>query len=117
MQSVLIVDESTEVREVLKTALGRRGVQIFEASRSDHGVALARQHHPDVVVVDLEAETVDAQHLSADFAAASPHHPPSLVLLGTARRLAGATSAGGEFISKPYHYAPLIRKIESLLAG
>ena len=117
MQSVLIVDESPEVREVIRTALARRGVQIFEASRSQQGVALARQHHPDVIVVDMEAETADARHLSADFTAASPQHPPSLVLLGTARRLAGAKSAGGEFISKPYHYAPLIRKIESLLAG
>lgn len=117
MQSVLIVDESTEAREVLKTALLRRGLQIFEASRTEQGVALARQHHPDVIVVDLEAQASDAQHVSDDFAAASPLNPASLVLLGTARRIAGATSPGGEFISKPYHYAPLIRKIESLLAG
>ena len=116
MYSVLIVDESSESREVLKTALQRRGVRIFEASRSQQGLALAREHHPDVIVVDLEAETADASDLSCDFAATSPQHPAPLVLLGTAKRRPAA-SAGGDFISKPYHYAPLIRKIESLLAG
>jgi hypothetical protein len=36
-----------------------------------------------------------------------------MVLLGSARR--AGTSPSGEFVAKPYHYAPLILKIEQLL--
>ena len=37
--SVLIVDGSTEDRQVLRTALERRGVRVFEAARADAGLA------------------------------------------------------------------------------
>ncbi|HZZ72057.1 MAG TPA: response regulator [Pirellulales bacterium] len=116
MYSVLIVDESSEAREVLKTALQRLGMRIFEASRAQQGVAMARECHPDLIVLDLEAETADASELTGNFAATAPEHPATLVMLGTAQRRP-APARGSEFISKPYHYAPLIRKIESLLAG
>ena len=43
---LLIVDESPESREVLKTALERHGVRIFEASRAQQGVALAQKRRP-----------------------------------------------------------------------
>ena len=54
--SVLIVDSSPETREVLGTALERQGVRILSASRAERGLELAREHHPDLIVLDLEVE-------------------------------------------------------------
>ena len=110
-RSVLIVDESSDSREVLRTVLEHRGLRILEASQRDEGLELARQHQPDLIVLDLEldGEAAPAAH---EFAAQSPQATP-LVVLGSARRR--GASRVGEFISKPYHYAPLIRKIEQLL--
>jgi len=115
MHSVLIVDTSIEAREVLRTALERRGWQIFEASQPAQGLRLARQHHPDVIVVDVETSP-DPDDVSHDFAAASPERPANLLLLGSAKRRPAQTT-DGEFIAKPYHYGPLIRRIENLLAS
>jgi DNA-binding NtrC family response regulator len=112
-QSVLIVDSSEETREVLQTALERRGVRIFAASRARQGLKLARQHHPDVIVLDLEVKGGGADRLPARFAEQSPPEGQRLVLLGSLRR--GKPAPRGEFVAKPYHYGPLIRKIEELL--
>ena len=113
-QSVLIVDSSEETREVLQTALERRGVQIFSASRARQGLKLARQHHPDVIVLDLEVKGGGADRLPARLAEqAPPDGQQRLVLLGSLRR--GKAVPSGEFVAKPYHYGPLIRKIEELL--
>jgi DNA-binding response OmpR family regulator len=111
--SVLIVDSSEETREVLQTALERRGVRILSANRAQQGLKLAREHHPDLIVLDLELDSADPEALSAPFAEQSRTDRAPLVLLGTLRRQNPAPS--GEFVAKPYHYGPLIRRIEELL--
>ena len=105
-QSVLIVDRSEETREVLQTALERRGVRTLSAARAEKGLELARQHHPDLVVLDLEMDDMPSEQFSDQ---------PRLVILGSLRRQ-GNCLPGGEFVAKPYHYGLLIRKIEELLA-
>ena len=111
--SVLIVDNSRESREVLRTALERRGLQTWGAEGPEHGLALARRYHPDLIVLDLEASPADGDMAAKDFQQATGSPETPLIVLGTARRqTAGVT---GEFVAKPYHYAPLVHKIEQLL--
>jgi hypothetical protein len=124
-RSVLIVDRSQETREVLREALGRRGLRTLQAGRAEKGLELARQHRPDLIVLDLDLDAAAAEQFSAipcdancdaggTPAPQSPPYEPQLVLLGSLRRL-GHRLPGGEFVAKPYHYGPLIRKIEELL--
>jgi DNA-binding response OmpR family regulator len=110
---VLIVDSSEETREVLQTALERRGVRTFSASRARQGVELAREHHPDLIVLDLELEDPERESQSIPLAEQSRTDCAPMVLLGSVRR--SSPIADGEFVAKPYHYGPLIRKIEELL--
>ena len=112
-RSVLIVDASEETHEVLRTALERHGVRILSANRAQRGLELAREHHPDLIVLDLEVERGGADRLSAPFAEQSRSDSAPLVLLGSVRR--GKPREAGEFVAKPYHYGPLIRRIEELL--
>jgi DNA-binding response OmpR family regulator len=108
---VLVVDPLEETREVLRTALESRGLHIFAAAEAEQGLALAREHHPDLIVLDLECEGGKAA--CGELTSIAEETP--VVLLGSARRAPG-TACPGQFVSKPYHYAPLIRKIEELLA-
>lgn len=117
-RSVLIVDRSEETREVLKTALERRGVRIFAASRAQRGLELAREHQPDLIVLDLEVDDSAPDEVCAPFAQHAQGRQTPMVLLGNVQRPAYVAEDGqsGEFVAKPYHYGPLIRKIEELLS-
>ena len=112
--SVLIVDKSADNREVLRTVLARRGLQILEANAADEGLELARAYRPDVIVLDLESETSDAESIRQQFSAEATGHATRLIVLGKVRR--GPVFTGGHVISKPYHFAPLIHTIEQLAA-
>jgi CheY-like chemotaxis protein len=112
--SVLIVDASEDNREVLRTVLARRGLEILEADAAEAGLEMAREHHPDVIVLDLEASRVDAETIREQFTAEATSQHSRLIVLGKVRR--GPTFAGGHVISKPYHFAPLIHTIEQLAA-
>ena len=111
--SVLIVDTCIEAREVLRTALQRRGLQTLEASGAEHGLDLARQHQPDLIVLDLETAAVRGDGTAEQFQQSLRSDDTPLVVLGSARR--SGKLPRGEFVAKPYHYGPLIHKIEQLL--
>jgi CheY-like chemotaxis protein len=113
-RSVLIVDRSEETRGVLRAALERQGTQVWEAGAAVEGLELARRHHPDLIVLDLELEATPDAALPTRFAQQTKDGASSLIVLGTARRIAPHVPHG-QFVPKPYHYAPLIRKIEELL--
>ena len=113
-QRVLIVDRSDDNREVLKTVLQRQGVQILEAAGAEDGLRLARQCRPDVVVLDLDTVDADDRSLCDAFNDRLRAKETALVLLGTIPAETSLLPAR-ETIAKPYHYRPLIRKIEALL--
>lgn len=110
--SVLVVDQLDETREVLQTVLERRGVRTLTADRTSEGIALAQQHQPDLIVLDME--TCEAG-VPSGFGKAVDQYEPQVIVLGSLRNWR-KQSGTGEFVSKPYHYGPLVRKIEELLA-
>lgn len=118
--SVLIVDQSEESRDVIRTILEPRGINILEAEGADRGLELLREEHPRVVVLDLEIGSGEGNDLQTAFEDESRVNETSLVMLGKVKRV--DRSAGNpvaqnapHVIAKPYHYGPLIRTIEQLL--
>jgi CheY-like chemotaxis protein len=109
----LIIDPSAECREVLSTLLQRRGVQTWEAAQARQALDVLDQHRPDVVVLDLDSDAADDAQLR-DRCSGRGARGANYVLLGRTRA-SEQTAAAGHVISKPYHYAPLIRTIEALL--
>lgn len=112
--SVLIVDRSEETREVLKTALQRRGLKVLATAGRTRGLELARHARPTLIVLDLDSEDSSPEQVHAQFTQQSQSSQTKMLFLGSLRR--GSTGFGeAEWISKPYHFAPLVRKIEELL--
>jgi DNA-binding response OmpR family regulator len=110
---VLIVDRSQESREILRAALERRGMRIFEAQAAGEGLELVESQRPDLILLDVDGAEQEAPNHPRQLALAADQQATPIIVLGTVRR---AALAPGEFVRKPYHYAPLIRKIEALLA-
>ena len=112
--SVLIVEPSADEREVLRTVLERRGLRIWEAAEVETGLQLAREHHPDVIVLDAETNHAGDADVQAQFDDEASEQHSSLIILGRLRR--NGPLPVGQQIAKPYHYGPLIHKIEQLAA-
>lgn len=114
-QRVLIVDESAECREVLRTALERVGTQTVEAATPAEGLRAFQSFAPDLVVMDLAENGHETLPDTAALQEAAGRRATPIVILGTARR----PLDGGAIhcFAKPYHFAPLVRRIEGLLNG
>jgi len=113
---VLIVDESSDSREVLAALLARYGATTIEARRLDQAVQLANLHQPDLIVLDADSDHSVASAETHDLHAAANRNGTPIVILGTVRD-ARKRLPSGQIVAKPYHYGPLIAKIDNLLAA
>ena len=91
-------------------------VLIVDASRKALSVKPGQFLRPDLILLDADSDPSASGTPTSDLReAASRNHTP-IVILGKLRQLHGELESG-QIVTKPYHYGPLIRKIDGLLAA
>lgn len=113
---VLIVDESPENGEVLRALVERTGAEVVLTRRPLEALALAEQSPPDLIVVDADSDSSADRASSRELRQAAGRMDTPIVFLGAWGGKKTPLEAG-QVVSKPYHYGPLVRKIEDLLAA
>jgi PAS domain S-box-containing protein len=63
-RNILIVEDSDDARESLRLLLESLGHRVIEASDGQRGLALALQHRPDVVLIDLGLPGLDGYEVA-----------------------------------------------------
>ena len=109
---VLLIHGCRETRGVLATALARRGIRIFATDRLDGITDFLERGRPRVTIVDTDAATADSQMICH---ALQQAETGNLIVLGKVR-WNQSTLPVERVYRKPYHFAPLVRTIESLCA-
>ena len=118
---ILVVDDDEWSRDIMARRLARRGFRVIPAADGKEAITLARQHSPDLILMDLSLPVMDgwtsAGHLRSD--AATCHIP---IIAVTAHALASdrqkAIDAGcDDYYTKPVDFVNLVRRIELLLRG
>ncbi|HEX6164372.1 MAG TPA: PAS domain S-box protein [Vicinamibacterales bacterium] len=57
--TALVVDDSTVSRRILASLLESAGLQVITATGGIEGITLARDHHPDVIFMDVKMADLD----------------------------------------------------------
>ena len=119
MSRVLVVDDEPDVLLLCRLHLQQRGHELLEASTGSVALELARERHPDVIVVDLMLpgmtgyevlETLKADEQTSDI--------PVLVLTAKSLRADRERSHGlgaAGFLTKPFLPSELCELVESLV--
>jgi len=111
---VLLVDASDDNREVIGTALRRRGINAVGVGQPDVGLQWAREYTPDVIVLETEWDDRSGVEICREYVTASRTSTSQVLLLGHLPAAASGVD-DTERVAKPYHYAPLIRRIEEMI--
>lgn len=62
-QAVLVVDDSADIHQLVSVRLRSEGVTLLHAHDAEEGLALALQHLPDLILLDLEMPGIDGMAL------------------------------------------------------
>jgi DNA-binding response OmpR family regulator len=113
---VLIVDASRESRAVLRMLLDRQGTETLETSKVGEASEIAEQEQPDLIVYDADGDRSPGNAVTRELTLQASRNAIPIVVLGTVRRDSRGLPSRN-LVSKPYHYGPLLRKIEELLGS
>ena len=113
--NLLLVDDEPMMRKMVKLALQKRGIQVFEAANGPDALALADQHPIDVLVTDIVMEGIDGWTLARLLAERRPDLPIVFtsgypVDLENERQ----NHACRTFLSKPFQPQDLLQAISDL---
>jgi len=116
---ILVVDDEPDMVDLLAYNLRLNGYEVFTASTGLEALNKARQHLPDLVLLDLMLDGLDGYSV-CEILRSQPSTATVPVLIVTAlagqmARLNGLASGANDFISKPFSPADLIARTRRLL--
>jgi len=113
---VLLIDDTDDVREMLKELLESLGHDVSIAEDGLAGVERARELRPDVALIDIGLPGIDGYEVARRLRAEDPEQPPFTIALtgyGSPEAKAQAKAAGFDLhMTKPVDLKKLIDHIQ-----
>jgi signal transduction histidine kinase len=119
MSNILVIDDEDVFRESTATALRRRGFDTLEAGNGRIGAELARRHHPDLVLCDVNMEQMNGyQTLESLRREPATATIPFILMTGmgdTTAMRKGMDLGADDYLPKPFTASQLFGAIEARL--
>jgi two-component system KDP operon response regulator KdpE len=112
----LIIDDEKSIRRFLRTTLTAEDFDVIEAETAAAGVVLAREHRPDLIVLDLGLPDEDGAKLITPMLALGA--PAILVLSALDEEVlkVNALDLGADdFVTKPFGVAEFMARVRAAL--
>jgi two-component system, cell cycle response regulator DivK len=119
--SILIVEDNEKNMKLVRDVLQAKGYKTIEAVTGEDGVRLAREHHPALVLMDIQLPGINGiealRQLRADPATASiPVIAVTASVMASDRR--NITDAGFDgYVGKPLNLKEFLDAVARSLAG
>jgi len=114
--TVLVVDDEPPLRDLVRSYLGREGYTVLVATDGPSALEMAREHHPDLVVLDIMLPGVDGLEVCRRLRTFSDAY----VLMLTAKaeeidRIIGLEVGADDYLTKPFSPRELVARVRAML--
>jgi two-component system cell cycle response regulator DivK len=116
---ILLVEDTEDNRQIVRDLLDSAGFELIEAHDGAAGLAMAEEHKPDLILMDIQLPVLDGYETTRRIKAdpALKHIP---IIAVTSYALSGdqaKTRAAGcdDYIAKPFSPRQLLAKINAYL--
>ncbi|QSO54639.1 response regulator [Alicyclobacillus curvatus] len=116
MARVLIVDDESEMRNLLRIYLRTDGHSVEEANDGFEALDIIRVFHPDVIILDVMMPGMDGFETCSFI---REQHPEIPILMLTARtsvedKVSGLSRGADDYLTKPFDGRELIARVRAL---
>ncbi len=120
-KSILVVEDSPSMRQLLSVTLRSAGYQVIEARDGEEALEYARGHAVDLVLTDVNMPRMDGITLVAHLRTLASHYRTPTLLLTTEsspdRKLQSKQAGATGWITKPFSPEQLLTTLTRLLAS
>ncbi|MDO5537309.1 MAG: response regulator [Desulfovibrionaceae bacterium] len=117
--TILVIEDDADIRELLRFNLEKEGFTPLESGDGDRGLAMAREHCPDCILLDLMLPGMDGLEICRRLAASSETRDIPILIL-TARgeemdRVVGLSLGADDYVVKPFSVRELMLRVRAVL--
>ncbi len=116
----LVVDDDHFMREVLSELLTKGGYQVLLATDGDEGCRVAREQHPDVIILDVVMPRMDGIEACRTLRASSEFHLTPIILMTSRSDIEGRVNpfqvGADDYLAKPFEGFELLARLNGNLA-
>ena len=114
---ILVVDDDPKIRTVVRRGLAYEGYRVVEAGSGEEALEKAREHLPDLVVLDIMMPGIDGLEVTRRLRSAGDE---VAILMLTARdevkdRVVGLETGADDYLVKPFSFEELLARVHALL--
>ena len=118
-QTILVVEDEEDIRELLRFNLEREGYAVLQAPDGRQGLELARSRRPDLILLDLMLPVMDGFAVCRELER-DPETSSIPVVMLTARgeavdRILGLELGADDYVVKPFNVRELLLRIRAIL--
>ncbi|MGM9994489.1 MAG: response regulator transcription factor [Candidatus Avigastranaerophilus sp.] len=119
MKKILIVDDETDILEILKFVLEAQGYECITATDGEMGLSLAREINPDLIILDVMMPKINGYKISRLLKYDNKYKDIPILMI-TARsqeedKIIGEETGADEYITKPFQVDYVVEKVKSYL--
>ncbi|MBX8943894.1 MULTISPECIES: response regulator transcription factor [Lysinibacillus] len=115
-ETILIVDDEKEIRNLISIYLKNEGFQVLEACDGEEGLQLVKKHKVHLIVLDLMMPKVDGIKMCMKVREVA--EMPIIMLTAKSQdmdKIGGLTIGADDYVTKPFNPLELIARIKSQL--
>ena len=114
---ILVIDDDPKIRTVVRRGLTYEGYRVVEAGSGEQGLEKAREHLPELVVLDVMLPGIDGLEVTRRLRSGGDE---VAILMLTARdevrdRVAGLETGADDYLVKPFSFEELLARVHALL--
>jgi DNA-binding response OmpR family regulator len=118
MRTLLIAEDEEGIRALVKMTLARNEYEILEAVDGDEALALAREHRPELILLDVTMPGLTGFEVCRALKDDPITAQATVVMLSArtqeADREQGMASGADDYFTKPFSPIALLRKIDEV---
>lgn len=116
--SILIVEDDRSLADVVAYNLRQQGYEVRLSSDGEDGIAQAKHHRPDLVILDLMLPVIDGLDVCRSIKADKDLRKTRILML-TAKseetdQLVGFTLGADDYVTKPFSVKVLLERVKAL---
>ncbi len=116
---ILLVEDTEDNRQIIRDLLASVGYELIEAVTGEEGVAMAAQHRPDLILMDMQLPVLDGYEATRRIKA-QPALAAIPIIAVTSYALSGdeaKTKAAGcdGYVAKPFSPRQLLAKVREFV--
>ncbi|MFY2307193.1 response regulator transcription factor [Lysinibacillus fusiformis] len=116
METILVVDDDKEIRELAQIYLKNEGYNVLQARDGDEGLRLLQKNIVDLIVLDIMMPNVDGINMCIKVREYSDI--PIIMLSAKTQdmdKIFGLTTGADDYMTKPFNPLELVARIKSQL--